>query len=77
MKNCCDCCKNESNEPDDLVSFTVNVFEEDGDLWVNFENLTDGGSGNDPLEDFLDHLRGSAKDAQRQASERKILDNDV
>lgn len=54
---------NEFEEPPELARFAVIVYQDevDGDLWVNFEDQTHGGSGNDPLDGFEDTLRGSAE----------------
>lgn len=51
----------------ELARFSVVVFQEEsgGELWVNFEDLTHGGSGNNPLDRFESTLRHSAETTLR------------
>tara|TARA_Y100000034_G_C6850211_1_gene385660 strand:+ start:736 stop:978 length:243 start_codon:yes stop_codon:yes gene_type:complete len=58
---------NEFEEPPELARFTVIVYKDefDGDFWVSFEDQTNGGSGNDPLDGFEKTLRNSAETTLR------------
>jgi|TARA_Y100000034_G_scaffold74871_1_gene89936 hypothetical protein len=72
----CDCDCGKSTEPPTLASFSVEAWEENGKLWVTWEDMLNGGTGNDPIEQFESVLRHSAESTQRLTQFENELEAD-
>jgi len=58
--------------PPVLVDMSIKVYSTGGELWVNFEDHIQGGSGNDPLDGFGNYLREEAEaELEQQARDRQ------